>query len=68
LIEKRDRTPEEDEQMIRLNQASLWHRTQREDCISTNLSIGYWQAARIYTLLGRIEAARAMLTCACNKV
>lgn len=58
LIEKPGRTPEEDEAMIRLNQASLWHWTQREDCTGRNLSIGYWQAARIHTLLGRAEAAR----------
>jgi hypothetical protein len=32
LIDKEDRTPEEDQQMIRLNQASIWHWTQREDC------------------------------------
>ncbi len=32
LIEKPDRTPAEGEEMIRLNQASLWHWTQRPDC------------------------------------
>ena len=58
LIEKPDRTPEEDEQMIRLNQASHWHWTQREDCTKTNLSVGYWQASRIYAILGQADNAR----------
>jgi hypothetical protein len=39
LIEKPDRTQEEDEAMIRLNQASLWHWSQREECASRNMSI-----------------------------
>jgi hypothetical protein len=58
LIEKRGRTSEEEEEMIRLNQASLWHWTQREDCTDTNLAIGYWQASRIHAVLGRADEAR----------
>jgi len=58
LIDKSDRTAEENEEMIRLTHASIWHWTQREDCKSTNLSIGYWQASRVYALAGRIEDAR----------
>lgn len=58
LIEKADRTPEENLQMIRLNQASVWHWTQRPDCTSQNLSVGYWQASRIYALLGQADNAR----------
>ena len=58
LIDKKDRTPDEDEQMIRLNQASTWHWTQRSDCTPQNMSIGYWQTARIYTLLKQLENAR----------
>ena len=66
-IEKPDRTPEEDEQMIRLNQASIWHWTQREDCNSTNMSIGYWQASRIYAILQRpAEAVRYGQLCLQN--
>ena len=57
LIGKKDRTAEDDEEMIRLNQASMWHWTQREDCTDKNLSIGYWQASRIHAMLGRAEAA-----------
>jgi hypothetical protein len=58
LIDKEGRTPEEDEQMILLNQASIWHWTGRDDCKDTNLSVGYWQASRIYALLGQADSAR----------
>jgi hypothetical protein len=58
LIEKSDRTPEEDEEMIRLSQASIWHWTQREDCTPTNMSVGYWQASRIYAILRQVDNAR----------
>lgn len=58
LIEKSHRTPEEDQTMIRLNQASMWHWTQREDCTDRNLSIGYWQASRIHALLRQAENSR----------
>lgn len=41
LIEKPDRTPEEDEEMIiRPNQASLYPWNQIEDCTHKNLSWG----------------------------
>lgn len=58
LIDKTGRTEEEDEEMLRLSLASIWHWTQRKDCTSTNLSVGYWQISRIYTLLGQVENAR----------
>jgi hypothetical protein len=58
LIDKPERTPEEDEEMLRLSLASTWHWTQRSDCTATNLAVGYWQTARIYTLLGQLENAR----------
>ena len=57
-MEKTDRTPEEDDQMIFLSHTSLWHWMQRDDCRNTNLSIGYWQASRIHSILGRSDEAR----------
>ena len=54
LIDKPERTPAENEQMILYALASLWHWTQRPDCSTTNLSIGYWQAARVYALAGEM--------------
>lgn len=51
FIEKPDRWAEEDEQMLLLSMASLWHWTRRDDCTEKNLSIGYWQISRVYALL-----------------
>lgn len=58
FIRKTDRTPEEDEQMIRLAHASVWHWTQRPDCSDRTLSIGYWQLSRVYALVGDASTAR----------
>lgn len=58
LIDKPDRSPEDNEQMIRLAQASLWHWTQRPDCNDTNLSVGYWLASRVHALVGEPDNAR----------
>ena len=58
LIDKAERTPEEEEQMIRLSLASHWHWTQREDFAKTNESVAHWQTSRIYALLGQAENAR----------
>jgi hypothetical protein len=58
LIEKPDRSPEEDEQMIQLTQASNWHWTQRDDYNRKNASIGTWQASRVYVILGEVDNAR----------
>lgn len=57
LIDKAERTPEEEEQMIRLAHASFYHWTQRPDYSSTSASIGYWQASRIYAILGQADNA-----------
>ena len=57
LIDKTNRTPAEDQEMVEQCLASLWHWSQREDCTPTNLSIGYWQASRVYALLGQAENA-----------
>lgn len=58
LIDKAERSPQEQEQMLLLPLASLWHWTQRPDCTPRNLSIGYWQASRACALLGQAENAR----------
>ncbi len=57
LLERAQRTPEEEDQMRSLCHASLWHWTQRPDCTPRNLSIGYWQLSRVYALLGQAEDA-----------
>jgi hypothetical protein len=58
LIDKPKRTAEEDAAMIHTCLASLWHWSQRSDCKPANLSIGYWQAARVFALARDAEAAR----------
>jgi hypothetical protein len=57
-IDKLNRSIDEADQMLHLSLASLWHWTQREDCTSTNLSIGYWQVSRVFALLRQAENAR----------
>jgi hypothetical protein len=51
------RTPEQERTMLQLGLASLWHWSQRPDCTPGNLSVGYWQVARIYALLGQAQNA-----------
>ena len=58
LIDKEDRTAEEDEEMIRLSMTSCWHWMQRPDFTEVNRSIGYWQISRIYATLGQADNAR----------
>lgn len=64
LIDKKDRTESDNEQMIALNQASIYHWTQLPDCDDQRLSIGYWQASRIRALVGHAaEALRLARVC-----
>ena len=58
LMDKPERTPAENEEMVRLSLTSTWHWTQRPDCTPQNLSVGCWQTSRIYALLGRARLAR----------
>ena len=58
LIDQSSRTPEQDEEMIRLSLASAWHWKQRGDCTQKNLSISFWQTSRIYSVLGQVDNAR----------
>ena len=64
LIDKTDRTDEENEEMIRLSLTSTWHWTQRDDWTDQNMSISYWQTSRIYSILGNaIDAKRYAELC-----
>lgn len=58
LIDRPDRSSDEDQQMIALCHASLWHWTQRPDCAPRNLSIGYWQLSHAYSTIGAAPEAR----------
>jgi hypothetical protein len=66
LLEKRDRTPAENDEMLLAAMASLWHWSNRDDCEPRNLAVGYWQVSRVQAVLGngleaRRYAARAAL-------
>jgi catechol 2,3-dioxygenase-like lactoylglutathione lyase family enzyme len=58
LIDKAERTPEENERMISTSHASMYHWLQRPDCTNLNLNIGYWQLSRVYALAN--QAANAL--------
>jgi hypothetical protein len=57
-IEKSNRSPEEDLQMLHTAIASLWHWTQRDDATDENLSVGHWQVSRVYNLIKQPNNAR----------
>ncbi len=57
-IDKPERTKSEEDTMLLLSLASLWHWTQREDCTPTNLSVAYWQVSRVFALLQQADNAR----------
>ena len=56
LMEKSDRTPEEDEEMIHAAHASRWHWGVVGKPV--NLARGEWQISRGYALLGKAAQAR----------
>ena len=58
LLEKSDRSEDENLLMIATAQASLWHWTERADSTAQNLSIAYWQLSRVYAVLGDAGQAR----------
>lgn len=58
LIDKPNRSPDEDRLMVSMCHASLYHWQQRPDCTPRSLSIGYWQLSRVYALLEQADNAR----------
>ncbi len=57
-IEKKDRSQEDDLNMLQMAIASLWHWSQREDANTQNLSVGCWQVSRVFSLIGQPDNAR----------
>lgn len=55
LIEKKDRTGDEDSQMLEKAYASLYH--WRQVGTTLNLVRGYWQVSRVHAILGQGDAA-----------
>ena len=58
LIDKPDRSPDDDRLMVSMCHASLYHWQQRPDCTPRSLSIGYWQLSRVHALLKQADNAR----------
>jgi DNA-binding transcriptional MerR regulator len=55
LLEKEDRSVEDDDRMLHMAHASRYHWGQVGDPV--NLSRGEWQCSRVYSVLGRTEPA-----------
>lgn len=58
LLDKPERSPEEDRRMVALSQASLYHWLNRPDCGNQQISIGYWLASRVQAALGNASEAQ----------
>jgi hypothetical protein len=57
LLDKVDRTPTEDDEMIHAAHASRFHWARAEGVEPANLARGEWQCSRVYAVLGRAEPA-----------
>lgn len=57
LLDKTERSADEDEQMLSLAFASYYHWTQRADFTATSQSIALWQISRIYAVLSQPQNA-----------
>jgi hypothetical protein len=57
LMEETNRTARDDQMMVALAHASIFHWSKRPDCDDQKLSIGYWQASRVQALIGNPSEA-----------
>lgn len=57
-MQKPQRTPEENLQMLELAYASVYHWRQHPEGHVKNLCIAYWQISRVHALLGQASEAR----------
>lgn len=57
LLDKQDRSADEDGLLRETAHASLYHWLKREDCEASNVSIGLWQVSRVHAVLGEGELA-----------
>jgi hypothetical protein len=57
LIEKRNRTREEDDEMLHEAHASTYHWLKAPECRPENRARGEWICSRTYSVLGRAEPA-----------
>jgi hypothetical protein len=66
LLGKPERSADDDEQMLLLALASLWHWTQRPDCKPRNLAVSNYLVSRVHATLGNagdasLYAAKCLL-------
>ena len=57
LLERTERTPDQDDEMIHSAHASRYHWGEVPDHEAVNLARGEWQCSRVYAVLGRPEPA-----------
>ena len=58
ILDKSNPSAEEGELMISMSHASLTHWRERPDCGPREISIGWWQLSRVYSVLQQAENAR----------
>ena len=51
LLDKKERTTEDERLMLSAAHASLYHWLNRKDCVPENLSVGLWQLSRVHAVL-----------------
>jgi hypothetical protein len=71
LLDRSQRTPDEDDEMIHMAHASRWH--WGKVGAPVNLARGEWQISRVYAVLGRAEpslhhARRCLAICQANGI
>lgn len=57
ILDLAERTPEQEEEMLRLTFASHYHWTKREDYRPVKASIAHWQVSRVFAVIGSGELA-----------
>jgi hypothetical protein len=58
MLDQRDRTAAQDDQMVHAAHASRWHWSQAGELAGDQqLAVGEWQCSRVYSVLGRGEPA-----------
>lgn len=57
LIDLPERTETEGHEMVRCAETSFWHWMQVDNRTKENESIGLWQLARVYSLVGKAETS-----------
>jgi hypothetical protein len=55
LIERTDRGPDDDAEMVHAAHAARWHRARAEGCGPQDLATAEWQISHVYAITGRSE-------------